>query len=206
VKVSLVDARAGQLRTILTALREISFFDAVREERFDLLLFHILSSSVASLEEIAEMAPFVRDAQYFLVKNHVGEGTHFEWDPKICRAYFDRAKNTTEVIVPKLNELAYEQIDVAGATFSGFVGDTSNSFVLRGYVRTWLQNLTAQMDDAAIGGAFGRSHSPIRREAEAPEQTSDAPAMLRLEARGNLGVAVRTTPGPRLGREERLIG
>lgn len=181
VKVSLVDVRAGQLRTILTALREFGFFDAVRQERFDLLLFHILGSSVASLEEIAEMAPFVRDAQYFLVKNHVGEGTYFEWDPNIHRAYFDRAKNATEVIVPKLNELAYEQIDVAGTTFSGFVGDNTNSFVLRGYVRTWLQNLTVQMDDAAIGGAFGRSRPPIKQKVEAPEQPSDAPAMSRLE-------------------------
>jgi len=156
VKVSLVDVRAGQLRTILSALSEFGFFDAVREERFDLLLFHILGSSVASLEEITEMAPFVSDAQYFLVKNHVGEGTYFEWDPKIHRAYFDRAKNATELAVLKLNELAYEQIDVAGTTFSGFVGDTANSFVIRGYVRTWRQNLTVQLDDAAVGGAFGK--------------------------------------------------
>lgn len=174
IKVSLVDVRAGQLRTMLSALREFGFFDAVREGRFDFLLFHILGSSVASLEEIAEMAPFVGDAQYFLVKNHIGEGTYFEWDPNLHRAYFDRAANATELTIPKLNDLAYEQIDVAGSTFSDFVRNAGNSFVLRGYVRSWRQSVTNQLDDAAVGGAFGRRRpvtaatTPLVEPAEPP--------------------------------------
>ena len=203
IKVSLVDVRAGQLKTILSALEEFGFLEAAREAKYDFLLFHILGSSIASLEEIAEIAPFVEDAQYFLVKNHVGEGTYFEWDPQIHRAYFDQAKNATEFTIPKLNELAYEQIDFAGATFSGFVRQPSNSFVLRGYVRSWLGNVTRQLDDAAVGGAFGRTKprnapkpepkpeagpEPKRAaqskpppEPEAPAATSSGPDMSRLE-------------------------
>ncbi len=172
IKVTLVDVRAGQLKTMLGALREFGFFEAVREGKFDFLLFHILGSSVASLEEIAEMAPFVGDAQYFLVKNHIGEGTYFEWDPNLHRAYFDRATNATELTIPKLNELAYEQIDVAGSTFSQFVQDTRNSFVLRGYVRSWRQSVTMQLDDAAVGGAFGR-----KRPVTAPAPPPPAPVV-----------------------------
>lgn len=184
VKVTLVDVRAGQLRTILGALREFGFFEAVREGQFDFLLFHILGSSIASLEEIAEMAPYVADAQYFLVKNHIGESSYFEWDPETHRAYFDRAAAATEISIPKLNELAFEQIDLAGATFNDFVREPGNSFVLRGYVRSWFNNVTSQLDDAAVGGAFGRDRSrapvaPARERDPAPQ--SSGPKMDRLE-------------------------
>ncbi len=181
-KVSLVDVRAGHLRTILGSLREFGFLDAAREGRFDFLVFHILGSSIASLEEIAEIAPFVTDARYYLVKNYVSEGTYFEWNPETSRSYFARAKNATELIIPKLNELAYEAIDLAGVPFSRFVRDEANSFVLRGYVRTWRQNVTSQLDDAAIGGAFGRA-APARKidVPTAAPKPPESPTMTRLE-------------------------
>lgn len=175
-KVTLVDVRAGHLRTILNALQEFGFLDAAREGRFDFLLFHILGSSIASLEEIAEILPFVTDAHYYLVKNHVSEGSYFEWDPDTYRSYFARATGATELTIPKLNELAYEQIDLAGVPFSRFVADETKSFVLRGYVRSWRQTVTAQLDDAAVGGVFGRS--PARQVEPSPPTT---PTMSRLE-------------------------
>jgi hypothetical protein len=191
-KVSLVDVRAGHLRTILGSLEEFGFLDAARRGQFDFLLFHILGSSIASLEEIAEIAPFVADGRYYLVKNYVSDGTYFEWDPDTYRSYFSRAKGATELTIPRLNELAYEQIDLTGVPFSRFVADEANSFVLRGYVRTWRQNLTTQLDDAAVGGVFGR-RAPAKRElaraaaATEPSGTaaetgpSNGPEMSRLE-------------------------
>ncbi len=169
-KVTLVDVRAGHLRAILTSLQEIGFLDAARDGRFDFLLFHILGSSIASLEEIAEILPFVADARYYLVKNHVSEGSYFEWDPDTYRSYFAKATGATELTIPKLNELAYEQIDLAGVPFSQFVSDETKSFVLRGYVRTWRQNVTAQLDDAAVGGNFGRKTTAKKVEASPPTE------------------------------------
>jgi hypothetical protein len=55
--------------------------------------------------------------------------------------------------VPKLNEMACEQVEVAGTPFVNFVankdgkGDAANySFVLRGYVRHWLGNVWGEYD------------------------------------------------------------
>ena len=64
----MVDVRAGQLRAILEALMEFGFLDAAKEGEYKFLLFHILGSSIASLDEIEETAPYAADAHYYLVK------------------------------------------------------------------------------------------------------------------------------------------
>jgi hypothetical protein len=144
VKVTVIDARAGALTTSLHALRDVGFLDAVRAEQFNFILFHILGPSIASLEEISATAPFLADANYFLVKNYVNDTTFFDWDPATCQTYFGKVKSAGDVVIPKLNAMALEQVEVAGTTFSTFVanrtanGDQADhSFVLRGYVRTW---------------------------------------------------------------------
>ena len=55
--------------------------------------------------------------------------------------------------IPKLNELAYEQSELGGVPFSTFIanrtvqGQNANySLVLRGYVRTWLAQISAEYD------------------------------------------------------------
>lgn len=149
-KVTLVDVRAGHLASILAALEEFGFLEAAKEGEFNFLLFHILGSSIASLEEISETAPYAADAHYYLVKNHISDGTYFEWEPDTYASYFDQVKSATEVTIPKLNELAYEQIDLAGVPLSDFVDDRANSFVLRGYVRSWTQHIAAELDDVGI--------------------------------------------------------
>jgi hypothetical protein len=173
VKVSLIDVRAGQLHTTLVALRDIGFLDAAKEGEFTFLLFHILGSSLASLDEIAETAPFASDAHYYLVKNYVNDSTFFEWDPKTYKDHFEKVKSATDITVPKLDELAYEQVDLAGVPFSSFRdnktadGDpASYSFVLRGYVRTWLRNVSEELDDAGVIqtlGVKGRSKAKSKK-------------------------------------------
>ncbi len=162
-KVTLVDVRAGQLSTILAALDEFGFLEAAKEGEFNFLLFHILGSSIASLEEIAETAPYATDAHYYLVKNYVADGTYFEWEPDTYASYFHQVKSATDVTVPKLNELAYEQVDFAGIPFSDFIEDKANSFVLRGYVRSWLQGIVAEFDDVGIIRALTGRGKAARR-------------------------------------------
>ena len=150
VKVSLIDTRAGALSTSLAMLRDVGFLDAAKAGEFNFILFHILGPSIASLAEIAETAPFVTDAHYFLVKNYVNDSTFFDWDPATWQTYFGKVKSTSEVTIPKLNAMAYEQVEIAGTPLSTYIANKTasgepaqHSFTLRGYVRTW-QNKNAE--------------------------------------------------------------
>ncbi|MGO9007694.1 MAG: hypothetical protein ACLQIQ_20195 [Beijerinckiaceae bacterium] len=144
VKVTVIDTRAGALTSSLNVLRDIGFFDAIRAGDYNFMLFHVLGPSLSSLSEIAMTAPFVVDSDYFLVKNYVNETTFFDWDPAIFQTYFGKVKSAGEVAIPKLDAMAYEQVEIAGTPFSTFAANKTvsgaaadHSFVLRGYVRTW---------------------------------------------------------------------
>ena len=157
IKVTVIDLRAGGLALALQALKDMGFLDAVKEGEFNFLVFHILGPSIASLDEIEEIAPYVEDAHYFLVENHVNETTFFEWDPVTHRKYFEKVKTAGELTIPKLNEIAYEQVEIAGTTFSTFVADKTAegdpaglSFVLRGYVRTWQNKIAKEFDRVGL--------------------------------------------------------
>ena len=151
--VTVIDVRAGLLSPTLRALRDIGFLDAVKKGQFTFLVFHILGSSIASLNEIEDTSQFTTDAKYFLVKNYFNNTTFFEWDQATHANYFKKLKDAVEITIPKLNEMAYEQVEVASVPFLTFVankglkGDSANySFVLRGYVRHWLGNVWAEYD------------------------------------------------------------
>jgi hypothetical protein len=116
-------------------------------------VFHILGPSIASLQEIAETARFVGDASYYLVKNHINDTSFFEWDPATYDSYFKHIKGAEEITIPKLNEMACEQVEVAGVPYVNFVANknakneaANYSFVLRGYVRHWLGNVWGEFD------------------------------------------------------------
>ena len=149
-RVTVVDVNAGRLQTTLEAFRRMGFLDAAGQGEFTFLLFHVLGSSIASLDEISEVAPYAADAHHFVVKNHINDTTFFEWDPQTYRNYFGQVKSATEIEVPRLNEVAYEQVDHAGVPFRQFIENRANSFVLRGYVRTWLRSVFEEFDRARI--------------------------------------------------------
>jgi hypothetical protein len=152
-QVTVIDVRAGLLSPTLRALRDIGFLDAVKKGQITFVVFHILGSSIASLNEIDDTAPFTTDARYFLVKNYFNNTSFFEWDQATHSSYFKKLKEAVEITIPKLNEMAYEQVELASVPFLTFVanknikGDPANySFVLRGYVRHWLGNVWAEYD------------------------------------------------------------
>jgi len=151
--VTVIDIRAGLLSPTLQALSDIGFLDAAKKEQITFAVFHILGPSIASLQEIAETAKFVGDASYFLVKNHINDTSFFEWDPATYDSYFKQIQNAEEITVPKLNEMACEQVEISSVPYVTFVANkdangnpTNNSFVLRGYVRHWLGNVWAEYD------------------------------------------------------------
>jgi hypothetical protein len=156
-RVSVIDVRAGGLSPALEALDEIGFFDAVKAGEFRFILLHVIGPSIASLEEIAEIAPYMTDANYFMVKNHVNDTTFFEWDPQTHAKYFEDVNTTGEITIPKLGELAYEQVELAGTPYSTFIANQTaegepaeHSFVLRGYVRTWLARVADEFERVGL--------------------------------------------------------
>ncbi len=197
--VSLIDVRAGLLSPTLRALRDIGFIEAAKKGEITFLVFHILGPSIASLDEIAETAAYLGDAKYFMVKNSINNAHFFEWDEATHAAYFKTVPRAVEITIPKLVEMATEQVELASVPFATFIankkqgGDpASYSFVLRGYVRHWLGNVWAEYDrvgltdvvDAKIVGAkqevFG---PPLRTSREPPPLPGDQPPALHAAGR-----------------------
>ena len=168
----MLDVRAGLLSPTLRALRDIGFLDAVKKGQLTFVVFHILGSSIASLNEIEDTSTFVGDSKYYLVKNFINNTSFFEWDQATHSSYFKKFKDAVEITIPKLNEMAYEQVELASVPFLTFVankglkGEAANySFVLRGYVRHWLGNVWAEYDriklnDIVATGGAAPANSP----------------------------------------------
>ena len=74
-----------------------------------------------------------------------------QWRPGKDRGSADAAdvECAGEITIPKLDEMAYEQVELNGVPFADFVAGKQGSFVLRGYVRTWMRNISQELD--AIG-------------------------------------------------------
>src|ERR1700693_5503757 len=151
--VTLIDVRAGLMSVTLRALRDIGFIDAAKKGQITFAVFHILGPTIASLDEIADTASYLGDAKYFLVKNFINNTHFFQWDEETHSSYFKRIKDAVELTIPKLNEMATEQVELASVPFVTFIANKTKdgepaaySFVLRGYVRHWLGNVWAEYD------------------------------------------------------------
>jgi hypothetical protein len=181
VLVTLIDVRSGLLSRTLSALRDIGFIDAAKRDQLTFAVFHILGPSIASLDEIAEIAAFLGDARYFMVKNFINNTHYFEWDEATHSSYFRSVKAAVEITIPKLNEMATEQVELASTSFATFIankkpnGDpASYSFVLRGYVRHWLGNVWAEYDRIGI--------TDLVRGKEAPSELVSRPRPVKRVA------------------------
>ncbi|RTL55391.1 MAG: hypothetical protein EKK40_01235 [Bradyrhizobiaceae bacterium] len=171
--VTVIDVRAGLLSPTLASLRDIGFLDAARSGQITFAVFHILGPSIASLNEIAETANFMEGARYFLVKNFINTSSFFEWDQATYNSYFKRIKNATEITIPKLDEMAYEQVEVSSVPFLKFVANKGTrdesanySFVLRGYVRHWLSNVWGEYDRIKLTDIVGATDKVTARATE----------------------------------------
>ena len=173
-QITVIDVRAGLLSSTLRALRDIGFLDAAKKSQLTFSVFHILGPSVSSLDEIGETSGFMTDANYFLVKNFINNTTFFEWDPATYNTYFRKIKGAHEITIPKLNEMACEQVELASVPFVSFVANkgmdaqpANYSFVLRGYVRHWLGNVWAEFDRLKLNDIVAPDMSrknPARQE------------------------------------------
>jgi hypothetical protein len=171
--VTVIDVRAGLMSPALASLRDIGFLDAAKSGLITFAVFHMLGPSIASLDEIAETANFMQGAKYFLVKNFINDTNFFEWDKTTYNFYFRKLQDAIELSIPKLNEMASEQVEVASVPFLKFAANkgpddkpADYSFVLRGYVRHWLMNVWREFDRIELTDLVGSSKSArIERKA-----------------------------------------
>ncbi|MBG1232146.1 hypothetical protein [Aestuariivirga litoralis] len=144
VRATVVDLKAGNLSYALDLFERIGVLEAARNGVFNMGLVHVVGPSIASLDEIGEISKYLQGIQYLVARNTINETNFFEWDEATQKKYFSAIPKAQEITIPKLNEMAYEQVDLAGVTFSNFIanktaaGDAAKfSFVLRGYVKKW---------------------------------------------------------------------
>ena len=167
LSVTVIDVRAGLLSSTLRALSDIGFLNSAKQGQLTFVVFHILGSSLASLNEIVDLAGFTRDCKYFLVKNFINEASFFEWHQATQSSYFKNFPEAVEITIPKLNQRVYEQVDVASVPFVTFIanknqnGETANySFVQRGYVRHWLGQVWEEYDRIKLKNIVDGQDSP----------------------------------------------
>ncbi len=165
VPVTVVDFKAGNLSYSLDLFERIGVLEAARNGMFTLGLVHVVGPSIASLDEIGEISKYLSGVEYVVARNSINETNFFEWDDSTYRKYFTQISKSHEIDIPKLNEMAYEQVDVAGVTFKDFIDNRAAdgsqgkfSFVLRGYVRKWCAEIDEQfsrvkmLQDIVSGG------------------------------------------------------
>ena len=157
VPVTLVDLKAGNMSYALDMFERIGVLEAARGGMFTLGLFHVIGPSIASLDEMGEIAKYMQGVNYIVARNFINETNFFEWDQNTHRKYFAQIPKAQEIDVPKLNEMAYEQVELSGVPFSDFVANrqsngqqVNNSLVLRGYVRTWLRQISDEYDRVGL--------------------------------------------------------
>jgi len=151
--VTIIDVRASLLSPTLKSLRDIGLLELVKNGHVTLVLFHIIGPSIASLDEINETAAYIGHARYFIVKNFINNTRFFEWDEATCSSYFKQVKDAVEIVIPRLNEMATEQLELLAVPYLTFIANkkpsgepAAYSFVLRGYVRHWLARVWAEFD------------------------------------------------------------
>ena len=145
--------------------------NSAKKGQLTFVVFHILGSSIESLNEIKDLSSFTKDCRYFLVKNFINDNRFFEWDQATHSSYFKKLTDAVEITIPKLSERAYEEEDQNG-------GPGNYSFVLRGYVRHWLGQVWDEYDRmklkdivANAGAAASRPRPQVVKVADTPRKS-----------------------------------
>lgn len=152
-KINVIDVRAGALLDTLKTFTQVGFFELAQQGEFGFMMFHVIGPSIDSLEEMSEVMTYTNARQYFVVKNFINETNFFEWQPELQKRYSRLKGGGVEITMPKLNEMAFEQSELAGVPISTFIANrnaeelkASYSLVLRGYVSTWLRKIINEYD------------------------------------------------------------
>ena len=170
-RVTVIDVRAGLLSKMLETLRDIGFLEFANQGHFNLVVLHILGPTIASLDEIIDAGKIVGSGNYILVKNFINDTTFFEWQLETYNRYVNAINGAKEMVVPKLNGLACENVELAHVPYTQFIADrdangevAAYSFVLRGYVRHWLTQVWAGYDRLGLAERLIVADTPTEPE------------------------------------------
>ena len=172
VPVTVVDLKAGNLSYALETFEKIGVLQAARDGVFEMGLIHVVGPAIASLDELQEVTPYVEGLDYAVARNFINETNFFEWDEKTYKRYFSNVNEAREIVIPKLNEMAAEQVDLADVTYKNFIDNKDSqgksadfSFVLRGYVKKWCSEIDDEFDQLRLiqmltSGGSGEAGKP----------------------------------------------
>lgn len=157
-QITIVDLRAGSLTESLEFFREVGLFDAVLAGEIKLLVLHLVGASVASLAEVRDLAPYHKLCDIRIVRNLVDDSAFLRKDHRFSQQFLTSEARRDEIHIPRLDQLAYEAVDLTALPFSSFVLNEPSrsverrprSFVLRGYVRTWLERVWDNFESAGL--------------------------------------------------------
>ena len=76
-QVTIVDLKAGNLTAALDIFDRIGVLDAAKEGMFDLGLMHVVGPSIASLDEMNEVAKYTNGMDYVVARNFINETNFF---------------------------------------------------------------------------------------------------------------------------------
>ncbi|RDV04009.1 hypothetical protein [Undibacter mobilis] len=178
-EVTVIDVRAGLLSKMLETLQDVGFLEFANRGHFNLVVLHILGPTIGSLDEISDTGKALGNVNYILVKNFINDTKFFEWQPETYSRYFSALNGAKEIVIPKLNELACENVELAHVPYSQFIADRTAdgeaadySFVLRGYVRHWLTQVWSEYDRLHLADSLGLA--AIRAAREEPQRRVEA--------------------------------
>lgn len=125
--VTVLDLAAGLLTPTIATLRETGFVEMVKEGLANIVVLHVVGSSVASLEEVKTVAAAVEGMKLFIVSNPIS-------DTPAPRAAFGDA---VVIDMPKLNDQTFQAIDASSLPYTGFCAETKSQ-IMKGYTLRWL--------------------------------------------------------------------
>ncbi|ARQ95354.1 hypothetical protein [Bradyrhizobium phage BDU-MI-1] len=145
--VTVIDIQAGLLTPTLTLLTDIGFFDLVKEGKIDVTVLHVIGSTMQSFAEIEGTAKMLEGSRHFLVTNHTNDAAFFKGIEGVSA---EALKAGSAVIdIPKMDERATEYVEAAGVAFDVYA-KTGDSFVMKGKVNKWLNDVSAKFDAAKL--------------------------------------------------------
>jgi hypothetical protein len=144
--ITMVDVKAGNSSRLMLDLDKVKLLEDVRAGKLDMTLMHVIGPSVASLNEIAEIAKTLgKSVRHVLVKNYINEAGFEQWadDPRFAQTFKDWAADT--ITIPHLAVRACTQVQKEGMSFYKF-STAGESRMLRGHVGDWLDCVWAEFD------------------------------------------------------------
>lgn len=146
---TLIDMRAGILTDTVSLLHTLGCVRLAEQGLIRLALFHMIGNSVASFQELADIAKSLGSGvkHFVVVNHHTNDASFFEHIDGVSK---DVLNGSIVINVPKLATRAMEFVDEAAMPFREFGRDPNRSFTGRGFVNAWLEKIYPQLDNASF--------------------------------------------------------